>query len=265
MGLLDTLSENFRTNTTNIMQWADYNSPAILLATGIAGFTLAVFGAAKHAPKAKEELEQARKDRAEDCKKTTAIAEDTCILAKNYWKEAALVIGSTTALIFSYKELNGRLAAATALNASYLEYIQTYKKHVKEEVGERQAEKIDEVVSEDYVNRNSDDADEVVITNPGGMLIKDYHTGRYFSATKDQVLDVEKKLIKRLSSGSEYFISQNEMWDEFGLRHIGLGDDKGFTTECWPEFDMNFANIAEDGRPCCLLRYNLVSKPASWY
>lgn len=256
------LKDNFINNYSNIKSWADHNKAAILFGTGMLGFGATLYSMWKDAPKAKKALEEAKANREEDMKTSEIIFENTSIVLKNMWRDFLLAAGSATCLYLSYHELNNSLSAAIALNASNVELLKLTKEKVKEELGENKAAKIEQKITEERVNENSEGAKEIIITNPGELLFKDGHTGRYFAASRDDILHAENELNRRVYV--EMFVSLNEFYDELGLSHVKLGNEIGWTTENPPRFSMEFAELAEDHRPCCLLDYDIELRTAPW-
>lgn len=259
------LKENFINNATNIKNWANANSAAILLGTGLFAFGVSLYSMYHDAPKAKKALEElkAERDTKEELpSKPAMIFEDACTVLKYTWKDFALAGIGAGCCIGSYVKHEKQLAAAVAWGTMNMEQLKITKKKIKEELGEKTANDISQKVTEERVNTDSEQAKEIVITKPGEFLFKDGHTGRYFACSKDDILHAENELNRRVFI--EMFVSLNDFYDELGLAHVKLGDEIGWTTEIPPRFTMEFAELAEDGRPCCLLDYDIELRSTRW-
>jgi len=250
--------ENFINNGRNIKSWTDHNSPAILLGTGLCGIAALIFSMYHDAPECREELWRAKLLR--EGKKD--LKEDTIIFFKNMWKDFLIAAGTATCFCMCYSKMNHRLDAAIALNAGNVELLKLYKNKIAEELGDKKAEEIKQEITKERINENSDISKEIIITNPGEFLCKDCHTGRYFAASRDQIMRAENALNRMVYS--EMFVTLNQFYDEIDISHIKIGDEIGWTADNPPRFSMEFAELAEDGRPCMLVDYDLELRTAPW-
>lgn len=206
------------------------NASTILTCVGGAGVLATSITAVRTTPKAMRLIEQAKEKKGEDLTKIEVIK------AAGYVYIPSMLIGvSTIACIFGANILNKRnqaalMSAYALLNNSYKEY----QNKVKEIYGEEAhrsikdsiaLEKLDEVhVSGGYLGTNCD----LSLEADTGELktFYDEHSGRYFEATIEHVMNAEYHLNRNyILRGYSYL---NEFYEFLGLKETDYGSVLGW-------------------------------------
>ena len=216
------------------------HSPEILTGIGIAGLVTTTILAVRATPKAlglieleregqnQKLLAEAEVEGYENCAQITQLKplDIVKVTWKCYLPAAALGITSIVCLIGA-SSVNARrnAALATAYKISETAFTE-YRDKVVETIGEKKEDVIREKIDKDHLDRNPVTRNEVIITGKGGTLCFDYYSGRYFESDIDNF----KKAINQLNAMMlrEEYVSLNDLYDEMGLEHTGVGDILGW-------------------------------------
>jgi hypothetical protein len=243
----------------NIQSSVTKHSPEILTGIGIAGMITTTVLAVKATPKALQLIEEAKKEQQVD----TLTPVDTI---KTCWKcyipAAVTGVASVACMIGAssvHVKRNAALATAYKLSETALS---EYKEKVVETIGEKKEQVIREAIDKDHVEKNPISQNEVIITKKGETLCFDYYSSRYFESDIEQI----KKAINQLNGAMlrEDYVSLNDLYDELGLSHTGVGDCMGWNAGrvgrdlIQPRIS---SQIAEDGRPCIVVSCD----PSPWH
>lgn len=230
------------------------HSPGILTGIGIGGMIGTTILAVKATPKAIKLINQAENEKNADLTKTETV--------KACWKVyiPAMVTGTASIVcLIGASSVNAKrnaaLAAAYTLSDTAL---REYKEKVLETVGEEQAQIIKEKVTEEKLKRDPATKKEVYITGGGDCLCYDAISGRYFTSDKNTIEKAENVLNKQMLS--EMYISLNDFYDEVGLARVDIGDELGWKLDdglVEIHFD---THIADNGKPCLVVDYNITPK-----
>ena len=165
---------------------------------------------------------------------------------------------SMACLICSNSVSSRRNAAlATAYNLSHTALTE-YKDKVVETIGEKKEELVREAIAKDKIENDPVSGHEVIITDKGTTLCYDGVFGRYFVSDIDTI----KRAINRINRElvTCMYVSLNEFYTEIGLKPTNIGYDLGWNIDDG-EIEVNFdTQIAEDGRPCLVITYNVSPK-----
>jgi hypothetical protein len=204
--------------------------------------------AAKATPKAIALVEEAREDKGDDL--TTL---ETVLVAAPAYIPSIAVGVSTLVCLFGANALNKRQQAAlmsgyALLDNSYKEF----KAKVKELYGEEAFDRIRGEIAKDHY-------DEDIHVSDGKQLYFDEWSGRYFEATKAEVMSAQYELNKiMISDGGVYL---NEWYDLVGLDLTEAGEFMGWSAcylseaywNSWIEFD-HYEGVMDDG-----LEYTIIT------
>lgn len=230
------------------------HSPEILMAMGITAGISTVVLAVGVTPKAIRLIADEEANKGEELTKAEVI--------KTTWKcyipVAATGIFSVACLIGSNSvnaKRNAALATAYQLSATALS---DYKEKVIETIGEKKEKTVQDKVAQKKVEENPVSKSEVIITNTGRTLCFDAATGRYFES------DIEKinRAVNEINREMTYnmYASLNEFYSELGIPHIELGDELGWNMD-EGLLNVQFSSqIADDGRPCIVMNYNVAPR-----
>lgn len=249
---------DFKNITENASKYLDKNSPTILVAAGIGGFIASVIITAIEAPKAKEHLEEVKKE-----KETLTTVDKVKTVAPHYIAPALLTIGSTACIVGSYSINMRRLAAITTTAALTEARFNNYRETIIENIGERKEKRLKEESVTKEVEKNPPKEAEIIRTRYGdNYLCYDSYSGRYFYLTVDKLKKVENELNKRLLT--EMFIPINELYYELDLPGIKAGEDAGWDIDDGLidfTYPTTMAKL-DDGRevPCCILDFEWSTK-----
>ena len=237
------------------------HSPEILVGIGIAGMITTTVLAVGATPKALRLIEE--KKRAEGVEKLKPI--DT---VKTTWKcyipaavTGAASIGCLIGANSVHARRNAALAAAYKISETALI---EYKDKVIETIGEKKEQLIRDEIDKDHVDQNPVSKNEVIITGRGTTLCYDHLSGRYFYSDIDRLRKAENELNKQMIHDMGGYVSLNDFYDEIDAPHTRLGEDLGWNLQDGL-IELQFSSqIAEDGRPCLVVGYNVAPKRDYW-
>lgn len=235
-------------------------SPEILTGIGIAGMITTTVLAVKATPKALELIENAKESKKTypDDKPGLNALETVKVAWKPYVPAAVTGVVSVACLIGASSvsaRRNAALATAYQLSTNALN---EYKEKVVETLGEKKEKVIREKVAQDKVTNNPVSKSEVVITGRGDVLFLEPVSMRYFTSDIETVRRIINDINYRMTSGMEEYISLSEFYDEIGLSHTSTSDDIGWNLYNDGQLRMDFhPTVAEDGKPCLMLDYNV--------
>lgn len=231
------------------------HSPELLTGIGIAGMVSAAILAVRATPKALKALEEKKAETGTD---ELTPAETV----KATWKcyVPATVTGAVSiACLVGASSVNARrnAALATAYKLSETAFTE-YREKMIETVGEKKDQLVREKIDKDRIDNNPVSKNEVVVTGKGQTLCYDYISGRYFYSDIELLRRAINELNRRVLI--DMYVSLNDFYDELNLEHIGIGYDLGWNVDDGrvdPDFS---SHLADDGRPCLVLNYNVAPK-----
>lgn len=227
-------------------------SPDILMGFGIAGMIGTTILAVKGTPKALKLIEEEKK--AKNVDKLT-VAETVKVTWKCYIPAAIIGTGAAACLIGANTVHTNRAAAlATACTLSETA-LSEYREKVVETVGEKKEKTIREKVDKARVEKNPVSHNEVFVTGRGNTLCYDYWSGRYFYSDIEEMkraVNVINRMIRL-----DNYASLNDMYDELGLPHNGIGNSIGWTVDDRQVELEHSAQMSDDDRPCICMDFNV--------
>lgn len=237
------------------------NSPAMLLALGIASGVSAVVLAVKKTSSAKDEIyeeTQIKQHETGDKQAKLTPKEVFRVVWKKYIPVVALVVTSIILILSSsgvvhrrYEALSSAYGLLAASNSEYVDkVIETVGQHkeqtIREEIAKDKMRKVEQVTN----------PDDIVKTGHGETRMVDTLGGREFYASIDYLKSVQNRLNKQIidsySSGCDAFVTLNDLYDEIGLAGTKFGEMHGWTCEsCYDKknfIELDFvAMMAADG------------------
>lgn len=212
---------NFKTITDGVKvvgKWAARNMPTILTVIGVGMMTGATVDAIKEAPVAKEELDILEE---EELTHKEYFVKKTKIIAKHYWKVAALDILGGVA-IFGGNHINlRRIATATALLSTKTDELKKLEQKVLEKDGAKKLQKYkDEIIQDDAKKAAGDcfDISTVYNTGKGNTLCFDPIGQRFFLSDLEYIRQMRDEFnnaqMEEKQRGKEAVASLND-WYEY--------------------------------------------------
>lgn len=228
------------------------HGPEILTGVGIAGMVTTTILAVRATPKALKKIEQAKEEANVD--KLTPI-ETVKAAWKPYIPAAITGVASACCLIGSTTTSVRRTAAlATACQISERALVE-YRDKVVETIGEKKEKDVLNKLDKEHVEQNPVSQNEVLMTKKGHTLCYDDMFGRYFESDIDLIHKAENELNARILSDPFGYASLNEFYDLLDLPSVGIGDMLGWNTQTRVKINIG-SQIADDGRPCVVMRYS---------
>ena len=229
---------------------AKKNAPELLIAFGIGGFVVATVegilvtpAAMKEMDKKKEELEKEDLTAVEVIQATWKCYLPVLVTAT---ASAACIIGADRI----HAKRNAVIATAYTISETAMK---DYRAKVKEVIGERKEQEVQNAVDESYMKQHPVNETGVYLTGYGNTLCFDSVTGRYFRCDQSFIQKAEQMMNRRLRD--EMYVSINDFYYEINLPPIPNGDDLGWNVDNgW--IDLIFGSqLANDGTPCLVVKY----------
>lgn len=240
------------------------NSPTILTGLGVTGLFSTVIFAVKATPKAiallDEEVERRALEWSDRSSEDIKIELTTKEIVKLTWKcyiPTAIMGATTIACIIGANHINIRKnAALMSLYALTDTALQEYKEKVAETIGTRKAEKIqDEIIQE---NLNKHPVTKIITTGEGNTLCFDTLSGRYFYSSIEKISKIINEYNYNLLN--ERYMTLNEFYDYLNLEHTTLGNDIGWSTEIGMVDIYYSSKISPNNMPCVVLNYRIIPR-----
>lgn len=228
---------------------AKKHSPEILIGLGITGAASSVIFAVKATPKAMILLDQKKQELGVE----KLEAKEIIKTAAPVYIPTAVSFGVSVACIIGASSMNARRnAALTAAYTMSESALRTYRDKVLETVGEGKEREIRQAAAIEQ-QQKTPEAQTVVNNAAGQLKCFDSLSGRYFTATKNQIDKAVNEFNRQLRDDMR--ISLNEWYDLVGLDQNKLGDmlgwdiDRGYIETCYA------SRLDEEGMPCLVVNY----------
>lgn len=234
-----------------ITKFSNENKSEIILGIGIVTGLIGGVFAWKNAPKAKEIIEDKKKEAERTNKEYSKID-----VVKDTWKcwvppvgMAGLAIGCTIA---SNRIKNGEKAAlATAYGMATTAFTE-YQKKVVETIGEKKEGKIRDAIAEDHV-RTMTPTTQVIYTGDGEYLCYDEISKTYFRSNQQKVMAAINELNHDMGFGNEPYKSVNDYLAGLHIPDLGVSGDKlGWSNSDLIDIRCTYAS-SESGEPCMVI------------
>ena len=198
------------------------NSPLLLTIGTVAGVGAIIFTTSKATLKTKADLDKLKEEKEEVTKKDIAK-----VVAKDCWP-VAISAGTTVAMtVANHKITSDRIQTATAAYEFTKEAYDSYKKKVREKLGETADREVDAEVAKDKVKDIR--PDEITDLGYGNVLFIESVTGQVFRTSVDYIRKCEKQFNCYELKGSDWAPFNNWLI-MLGLRPMdsSVGDYLGF-------------------------------------
>ena len=231
------------------------NAPVILTGVGILGFVGTTIMAIKATPKALVLIEERKKETKQD--KLPPIE-----VVKTTWRcyvPTAVTGFASVGCILKANSINTRRNAAlvTAYNLSKTALAE-YKDKVVETLGEKKEKAIRESISQDKLDKNPVQNNEIIVTDKGSTRCYDGVFGRYFYSDIELINRAINKINRDIVSYN--YASLNDFYHELGLEPVDIGDDLGWNIDDG-QIDVEYdAKLASDGKPTLVMRYTVAPR-----
>lgn len=233
------------------------NSPTILTAVGVSGTVGTALLTGRATFKAAEIIEA----ETQEARATTGdVSYEFKPRAKFdlVWKcyIPPVAVGAITVVcIIGANRIGMRRAAALAAAYSLAEKaFDEYRAKVQEHMGSQKEQRVRDDIAQDRVSANPVSTREVIITGTGEVLCYDSITGRYFMSNVESLRkaqnDINHEIIHNL------YASLGDFYSKIGLPATEYSNEVGWNVDDVLDIDFS-AVIAEDGRPCISITYNI--------
>lgn len=150
--------------------------------------------------------------------------------------------------------------AALALYEGGCKLADKAEEAVKEVVGEKKANDIQDQIAVNQMQNDPLDGRPVISTGHGTDLWYDSFSGRYFYADIDFIRQVEYDCLDYIYNCM--YMSVSDVFERLNLPRSDAGDILGFNSDHRPKFRLSHG-FADNGRPCGILSFEEV--PVSEY
>lgn len=177
---------------------------------------------------------------------------------KNFIPTALMGLTTVGCIIMANTVSMQRNAALASLYGLAETSLREYQAKVVEKFGEGKELKVREEISQDRLNKNPVETNQVFITcSPGTTLCYDSLSGRYFKSDIETIRKMENEFNHALVTGMEMYKPLNELYESLGLPDIEMGRDMGWSIDHGLLEITYTAKIATDNTPCIVLEYKV--------
>lgn len=231
------------------------DAPVILTIVGICGFVGTTVMAIRATPKAMLLMEERKRELHVDKLPPVEVVKTT-------WRcyvPTAITGAASVGCILKANSISTRRNAAlvTAYNLSRTA-LSEYKDKVVETIGEKKEKAIRESISQDKLEKNPVQNNEIIVTERGTTRCYDGVFGRYFYSDIELINRAINKINRDIVAYN--YASLNDFYSELGLEPVDVGDDLGWNIDDGlidVEYD---AKIASDGKPALVIRYTVAPR-----
>ncbi|MCM1525230.1 MAG: DUF6353 family protein [Ruminococcus sp.] len=230
------------------------HSPEILVGIGVTGMVVSAVMVGKETPKALRLIEEKKCETGTD---TLSAAESV----KTVWKcyiPALLTGAASITCIICASSINLRKNAALAVAYTLSETaFRDYREQTVKTLGEKKEEEIADMAAAKSIERKPVKNSEVYITDKGNVLCFDSVSGRYFTSDIEHIRRAFNTVNHKMVTDPCGYVTLNDLYDEIGLRNTAVGDTFGWWVDKGTAEVRFSSDIADDGRPCLVLNYNM--------
>ena len=226
------------------------HTPDILTWTGIAGMAGAAVMAVRATPEAMARVEEKRKK--QGGRELTVVEK-----AEAAWKcylPAAVTGALSAGCLVAANTAHGRRSAALAAACGMSETaLREYREKTREVVGEKKDTAIREAVDRALMEKS--DSDQEKAAGSGSTLCYDTLLGRYFYSDMETIRSAVNTMNYRMTTGSETYVSLNELYMELGLPPADAGDLLGwYVSRGLVEVSFT-TQLARGSTPCLVMTF----------
>lgn len=249
----------------NATRFTTNHSPSILTGIGVVGTITTAVLAAQGGMHAQEVIEKERHEQTE-----VAIDPNVPVppqftfveKAKMVWPEyiPAAASGAMTisAIILANRIGTRRTAAIAAAYAISEKAIVEYRDKVREVVGQNKAQKINDEVLQDQVDRTPVPSNLVIIDGTD-VLCFDSWSGRYFKSSMEKLKSAQNAI--NYSLNKHDYASLSDFYDEIGVSHTEESDNIGWNID-GRLLELDFGScISPEKTPALTIRFVVLPFP----
>lgn len=242
-----------------VLTAAEKKAPTLLTVAAITGVFTTVYFSFKAAPKAKEILNEKKKDLesiedGDNEAKRTVYIETLKELAPvcappvvSCGMAIACILGANTV------SLKRQLALTAAYNLTN-NTLKEYQESAKRIVGPKKSKQISDDVNQKAIMANAPDDKTIIFTGKGDMLCYDVMSGRYFKSNPEAI----RKAVNLLNMDlmSEFYVSLNDYYSKIDLPEIKIGDLLGWGSGDGELVEVSFSSLlTPNEEPCLVVDY----------
>ena len=256
----------FKELVTNVREFADKNSPALLTGAGVAGLVITAIMVYKASPKVHYILEGYKA--ANDCCDTKEEKREN---TKQMVKELApvvlppigMAVATGAAIIGANSVSSKRIAMLGAAYSMANESLKTLQAKTEEIFDPKRVQQVKEAVAQEKVNKRQviSTADNIIMTRDGDVLCLDAYSGRLFRSSAQRIGQAINELSADLQS--DMYVSLNDMYDKIALDRIPLGDDFGWNVDDLVRGQLPItlsSCLTKDKQPCLMVDYDVTPR-----
>lgn len=241
------------------------NSPAILTAIGVVGTVTTAVLTGKASIKAHDQIAAEIHIRDKNLVAEQTYAENLTGKEKFEltWKLYIPPVGAgllTVAAIISANRIGTRRAAGIAAAYALSEKgYSEYRDKVIEKLGADKEKALRDDIAQDRVSRTPGSREVVVVGTD--VLCLDAYSGRYFTSNMQDLLSAQNEINTQVINNM--YASLSDLYHILGIAKTSSSDEVGWNVENQLKFEFSTA-LAEDGRPCLSVSYDLDSTRDYW-
>lgn len=250
----------------NIKSVLAKNGPGFLLGIGAASIWTAIGLTVKAANKARDILDEERAksisydEEGNEYYIEPTFGEKVKLTWKCFIPPVAVGIAGTSAIIGGGIQGAKRSAALATAAAVATETLKDQTEAIKEVVDEKTADDIENRVIKKKMSRAQ--MPDVVVTEPQNVLCFDHYLGRYFYSSMDALDKLESWVnVHRMTDN---YVNLNEVFDQIAAPYIPAANSMVWTCDMDPIKFSYESDIAPNGQPVLVLKYDIPEKNSSW-
>lgn len=234
------------------------HAPAILTGVGISGFIGSTVLAVSRTPEALKKIDALKKELGKD----KLDAAETIKAAGKCYIPSAITAAISSATLIAACAISGRRTAAIAAACTLSETaLREYRDKVRQALGRDREHEIVDGMHIDRMEQNppsKEVEDNITTEGRGSTLCYDGLCGRYFYSDIESLRHAANELNRRMTSGSEMYVSLNEFYSEIGLPPVEVGDVLGWNVATGL-IELYFTSHLAKGRvPCLFVSFELM-------
>lgn len=249
---------------TNVKEFTQKNSPALLTGVGVAGLFATAYMVYKASPKIHALLEDYR-DVIKECETKEEKRDNTKEMLKQLAPMALPPVGmavATSAAIIGSNTISARRVAV--LSAAYSmssEALKTLQMKTEELFDPKKVQKVKEAVAQKKLDKKNVDTtqlEDVILTRSGDVLCMDSYSGRLFRSNAQHIGQAVNELSADVQT--DMYVSLNDFYDKIWLDRVPMGDDFGWNVDDLHHgqlsIDLSTA-LTKDKQPCLVINYDV--------
>jgi hypothetical protein len=242
-------------------QLASDNSPLILTAFGVVGTVTTAVLAGKAAIRAYDFIQYEEESRSRHNTKVGELQlepltdREKFVYSWKYFVPAGLSLVGTVACIICANQIGTRRTAALAAAYSLSERAATeYKDKVVEHFGKTKAQKVEDELQQDRMDRNPVSSQRPRTTGGGNDLCYERFTDRYFYSSMETIKQAMNRINYDINQG--VYASLSDFYAYLGLGPTGVSDELGWNGDHLMEITFS-TTVSDDNRPCIAFDYHV--------